>query len=136
MRRLDKFVLSRKPYAVKLDSLRVEEPRTDTAGNLFARAELDAVWFRRRKGVTVACIGVVWDCQKPPPVDAADFLARADDGRYGGECHGRWDGTGYWGSELPDVRDRHMAILRPMLDNYPQVPDGYDGWYTYHGGTA
>lgn len=132
MNRLPKFALSRKPYAVDLSSLRVGEvsPRWD--GAPLARAEIDAVWFRRRRGVTVACIGRLWDYQSPPPVDAAQFLAQATDGRYGGDCDGRWDGVGYWGSELPDVRDRHMAILVPMLVAYPAIPDGYDGWWTYH----
>ena len=24
-----------------------------------------------------------------------------------------------------------IAILRPMLADYPTIPDGYDGWYTF-----
>jgi hypothetical protein len=125
-----RFLISRKPYAVDLSSLRMDEPRASHDGSLYARATLDAVWFRRRSGVTVACIGQLWDHQAPP-VDAAQFLAQHADGRYGGNCHGRWDGTGYWGEQVPDVIEEHLALLRPMLANYPTIPAGYDGWWHF-----
>lgn len=119
----DRFVLSRRPYAVKLDSLRSDEHH-------FAR--MDAVWFRRRNGVTYACAGTLWDLQRPVPRDAADFLARHDDGRYGGEAEARWDGKTLWAPEKSeDQRADYLAVLRPMLDNYPACPDGFDGWWRF-----
>lgn len=27
--------------------------------------------------------------------------------------------------------ERHLAVLEPMLANYPTTPPGYDGWWTY-----
>jgi hypothetical protein len=45
-----------------------------------------AAWFRRRNRVLIACTGVLWDYQTPTPQDAAEFLRRHDDGRYGGDC--------------------------------------------------
>ena len=130
MIRETRFLISRKPYAVDLTSL-----RSDEDGFTY----IDAVWFRRKtrgygsskQTVTVACIGNLHTIQRPVPVDAVEFLTRYTDGRYGGDCHGRWDGTGYWGAEEPDVVEQHLAILRPMLANYPALPDGYDGWWTF-----
>lgn len=129
MIREDRFLISRKPYAVDLGGLRVTEHE-----GCSPTAYLTAVWFRRRQGVTVSCIGHLWDIQDPAPRDAAEFLARHDDGRYGGTCEGRWDGESYWGNVTLAEQERHLAILRPMLANYPTVPDGYDGWWTFQGG--
>jgi hypothetical protein len=124
------FLISRKPYAVDLSTLRTQE-HTRQDGTHYYSGRIDAVWFRRRKGVTVACIGTLWDFQDDQPADAAAFLAAHDDGRYGGDCDGRWDGTGYWGNVTLDEQQRHLAVLRPMLANYPDLPAGFDGWWRF-----
>lgn len=132
MIRETRFLISRKPFAIDLSSLRgktVPTPQGRRASYWDGR--IDAVWFRRRKGVTVACIGELWDLQDDEPATGRDFLERHEDGRYGGDCHGRWDGTGYWGNVTLDVQEQHLAVLRPMLANYPAIPDGYDGWWTF-----
>ncbi|MDP4501033.1 hypothetical protein [Nonomuraea turcica] len=129
MIREDKFVISRRPYAVDLSSLRLTEEQGHAG--LFWRGRVDAVWFRRRKGVTVACIGILWDSQHERPADAAAFLRAHDDGRYGGDCDGRWDGASYWGNVTLDVQEQHLAILWPMLANYPELPAGWSGWWRF-----
>lgn len=53
------------------------------------------------------------------------------DGRYGGTCEGRWDGQNYWGAQKPDVIAEHLALLRPMLANYPAAPSSYDCWWRF-----
>ena len=136
MIREDRFVMSHKQYAADLNSLNVTS-HTGYQGHEFFRGTIDAVWFRRRKGLTVACIGTLWDSQDTRPADGHAFLLGHDDGRYGGDCQGRWDGSGYWGSESPDVMAEHLALLRPMLTSYeqdpknPALPDGYDGWWRF-----
>lgn len=130
MIRSDRFLISQRPYAVDLASLRTSEPRSAHDGSLYVRATLDAVWFRRRQGVTVACIGQLWDHQAPP-ADAAQFLAQHADGRYGGNCFGRWDGKAYWGDGDLKIMAGNLAVLRPMLANYPAIPEGYLGWYHF-----
>lgn len=141
MRCETRFVMSHKPYAVDLSSLRTA--RDEGHAGPFWYCTVRAVWFRRRRTgrtgplVTVACIGTLWNHQRPEPVNAEAFVLAHTDGRYGGDCAGRWDGAGYWGSEDPDVMAKHLAILRPMLDGYeqspqsPAIPDGYDGWWTF-----
>jgi hypothetical protein len=129
--REDRFLISRKPYAVDLDSLTIAHTYERWDGNLVYRAHVSAVWYRRRKGLTYACIGTLWDHQDAEPTDAHTFLSAHDDGRYGGACEGRWDGTRYWGAQEPDVMAAHMEILRPMLDSYPVIPTGFDGWWTF-----
>lgn len=122
MIREERMLISKRPYAVNLLTL-----FTNDRGG----AEMDAVWFRRRSGVTVACVGILWDYQSPSPTTAYEFLRRHDDGRYGGDCRGRWDGERYWGAQEPEVIQEHLDLLRPMLEAYPGVPNGYDGWWRF-----
>jgi hypothetical protein len=122
MIRTERFLMSRKPYAVRMDSLR---PRGGSC------LQADAVWFRRKSGVTSAHIGTIWGSQVAIQAGIECFLETWD-GRYGGDCLGRWNGSGYWGSELPETLASHLAILRPMLENFPSIPNGYDGWWSNH----
>jgi hypothetical protein len=128
--REDRFLISRRPYAVDFDSLRITHTSEGYDGRPRVTARLNAAWFRRRQGATIACIGHLWDIQDPP-ADALAFLAAHDDGRYGGTCEGRWDGERYWGAQEPEMMGQHLVLLRPMLANYPAIPDGYDGWWRF-----
>jgi hypothetical protein len=129
--------MSHKPYAVDLSRL-----REGSHGFFY----VDAVWFRRRRRggfgpggtvVTVACVGNLHAIQRPAPATAREFIERYTDGRRGGDCEGRWDGTGYWGAEEPDVQAKHLDLLRPMLDGYtadpknPALPAPFEGWWTF-----
>jgi hypothetical protein len=135
----EKFGISKGLYAVDLGSFTAtwhetrwqgEPPPGASPGSW--RCTVQAMWFRRRRGVTVACIGELWDSQSAKPADALEFLARHDDGRYGGSTEGRWDGSGYWGNQVTlETQEKHLEVLRPMLANYPAVPAGYDGWWRF-----
>ncbi|MCY0959942.1 hypothetical protein [Streptomyces sp. H27-H5] len=127
MHRETRFLISRKPYAIDLDSLRVTEPGPHGS----AWAQVDAVWFRRRNGITIACTGTLRDLQDRTPGDVHEFLAAFTDGRYGGNCHGRWDGERYWGAQTPFQMALDLTVLEPMLADYPNIPEGYDGWWTF-----
>jgi hypothetical protein len=118
-----KFLISRPLYAVDLTTFEL----TGTG-----RSNIDAVWFRRRKGSTVACFGNVWNYLRPRPQTAEGFLAAHDDNRYGGDCAARWDGRELWSPGSDELeRADCLALLRPMLENYPEVPPGYDGWWGF-----
>ncbi|MFF4552751.1 hypothetical protein [Streptomyces sp. NPDC001422] len=134
MKREARFLISRKPFAIDLNTLTATQ--SGSTGRFILDGHANALWFRRRKGVTVACIGTLhlWAHYLTERVDLDDphaILSADLDGRYGGDCQGRWDGTGYWGAENPDVQEQHLAILRLMLAKYPALPPGYDGWWTY-----
>lgn len=130
VRRLDEFLISKRPYAVGLESLSTTRRETgDGRPHWYCRCA--AVWYRRRSGVLVSVLGTLWDYQDQEPTTVLEFVERHTDGRYGGTALGRWDGTGYWGAEDLATRDRHLELLRPMLDRYPEVPSGYDGWWTF-----
>ena len=132
----DRFLISRRPYAVDLESLQVAsyQPTYNggvPTGRTIYNATINAVWFRRRKGATVACIGELWDSWRESTDDVYQALEWMDTGRYGGDCKGRWDGERYWGAQEPETIERHLAVLRPMLANFPDIPAGYDGWWTF-----
>lgn len=136
MIREDDFRISRRPYAVRLDSLHARfhhiERRIGQSKPGYWDCRIDAVWFRRRRGETVAVLGTLWAFQDAEPADAADFLRKHTDGRYGGSAEARWDGTSYWSNQLTLDSDEYcLDILRPMLANYPAIPPGYDGWWRF-----
>lgn len=126
-----KFLISHRPYAIDPDSLKVTERKRED-GTSSWHATVWAVWFRRKNGVNVACIGTLWDIQDSKPKTAWQFAEQHDDGRYGGNTHGRWDGSGYWGDEDLEIQAKYLEVLRPMLENYPDCPYGWDGWWTFH----
>ncbi|MFE2019859.1 hypothetical protein ACFW9O_17670 [Streptomyces sp. NPDC059499] len=134
MNREDRFLISRKPFAINLSTVTGEQhPRGDK--HAFS-GTATAVWYRRKQGVTRACIGELglWSHYLPEPLDLGDpqaILSADLDGRYGGDCHGRWDGERYWGAQKPETMEIHLAVLRPMLLDHPVIPTGFDGWWTY-----
>jgi hypothetical protein len=134
----DRFMISRRPYAVKLGTYKTESRRMWVMGkdssSIYHRSRIDAVWFRRRKGVTVACAGHLSTGTDGPVSDPVRFLQGYTDGRYGGTCSARWDGERLWLDPSILHVNPYLGILRPMLKAFPDVPDGYDGWWTFHGG--
>lgn len=132
MIRETEFVLSHKQYAVNLSGLHIQRHEPDDWFTYpWYTIAADAVWYRRRKGVTIACIGHLRTSSNAHPIDVRQFLEEYTDGRYGGDCVGRWDGTGYWGNVPLSTQEQHLAVLRPMLAAYPAVPAGYDGWWRF-----
>ena len=120
MDRVERLVVSRGMYAVRLDTL-------SRAGSWRG---LDAVWFRRRNRQTVACVGHLWGYSGGETV--GEFLEGITTARYGGTCLSRWDGLVHWSNGLErDEMERQLAILRPMLEGYPAIPEGYDGWWVF-----
>ncbi|MEH0631750.1 hypothetical protein [Streptomyces stelliscabiei] len=134
MNRETRFLISRKPFAIDLTTVTgSQHPRGDR--HAFS-GTANAVWYRRQNGITRACLGslMLFSHYLPEPLDLDDphaILSADLDGRYGGDCHGRWDGENYWGAQKPFEIDLHLTLLEPMLANYPAIPDGYDGWWTF-----
>lgn len=130
----DRFLISQKPYALNLATLTGEQREQE--GRISFRGSVHALWFRRKDGVTRACLGTLglWSHYLPEPLDVADpraVLSANLDGRYGGDCHARWDGTRYWGAQEPHVQLLHLTVLEPMLANFPAIPEGYEGWWHF-----
>lgn len=133
MIREEKFLISRAPYAVKLGSFRAIGGARDE----WWRCTAQAVWFRRKEGTLYAVIGQIWGhLQGAEPTTAEDFLTRFTDGRYGGSAWGRWDGTSFWGNVSLEDQREYLQVLQPMLNNFADVPPGYDGWWTFKGPRA
>ena len=123
------FKISRPMYAVNLDAFSVGGPQAPFP----EWGVVAAVWFRRKSRVTAACGGFL----KAPvhrtgaPADVQDFLARYTDGRYGGDCIARWDGSTLWCLEDEDTRAEYKRLLVPMLAAYPAAPSGWDAWWHF-----
>lgn len=139
MIRADRFAMSHHGFAVNLATYRsagLTERTVNGEPRFAVHARIDAVWYRRKLGVTRACLGSIslWAHALKTHVDVTDplaVLAAELDGRHGGQCDGRWDGERYWGAQEPETQALHLAVLRPMLDDCPSMPDGYDGWWRF-----
>ena len=138
MIKMPKFLISKGPYAIDLNSFEAkwheftwegEPPPGAPKGTWYCTVH--GVWFRRRRQETVACIGYLWKSFTDAPTSALEFLERHVDGRYGGNTCGRWDGQEYWGDGNLVIQQQYLEVLRPMLANYPDVPAGYDGWWRF-----
>lgn len=134
MHREDRFLISRKPYAIELTT--VTGKQHERGDRIAFSGTANALWFRRKAGVTYACTGslMLFSHYLPDrlPLDDPHAILAADlDGRYGGNAHGRWDGTRYWGAQEPLQMALDLTVLEPMLANYPAIPDGHDGWWTF-----
>jgi hypothetical protein len=131
--REDKFLISHAPYAVDLTVLG-EEIYYGNIQNHY-RYTIPAAWFRRRNGHTVACLGFLNTSRTTPATLTAQVLGDFTDGRYGGHCKARWDGDNLWAPESSwEQMKEYEEFLRPMLANYPAVPPGFDGWWTFKTG--
>lgn len=96
------------------------------------KIELECVWFRLKSGIISAHIGRLWDYCQTIPKSTEDFLASIDTKRYGANCRTRWERIrGVWSIEDRVTYEEDLKILIPMLDNYPQIPDGFDGWWKF-----
>lgn len=132
MIREEKFVLSRKQFAIDLGSMRLGPAEKRHDGSPMAWATIQAVWYRRKSGVMRACIGSLHDIVTPP-ITCEEFLEGFLHDPWGGHCSGRWDGSSYFSHDgsVPAVQAEHMAVLGPMLDSVPLIPPSYDGWWRF-----
>jgi hypothetical protein len=107
-------------YAIDLNSLK------PTYAN---RAEMKAVWFKKTRGQLAVCIGTLSSSGKT----VEEFFANHD-GRYGGNTEYKWNGKEMWSSNnyFLELVAAHK-ILDPMLTSFPNVPTGYEGWFSIKG---
>jgi hypothetical protein len=111
--------------------------RPHPAGSWFV---VDAVWFRRKNGRTLAAMGtyhpmVMRRDQEPADGTYESWIGAADDNRYGGNHLASWDGAALLCTDPPavppEVAAERTAFLDAMLKGYPDPPPGHDGWWTF-----
>lgn len=135
-----KFAISKRLYAVKPDSFTATTgtgpPNHDPSSTL-VRDQVSAIWFRRKNGALAIHYGTLWD-YIIRPLEAAnsetldDFIHDYKGARYGGNTICTWNGTSFWGSDSSISRateDGLIAMLDPMLSDFPNVPYGWLGWF-------
>lgn len=132
MIRAPRLAVSRPMYAF--------DPTTWTATAGGYGFQVAAVWFKRRSGVLLATVGFYHPMverrdQQPTDGQYATWVAAADDNRYGGAWSARSNGEITWFAEQEyrtgEETDRARELLAAALAAYPEVPGGYDGWWTF-----
>jgi hypothetical protein len=140
MIREDKFVLSKRQYAVNLNTWTSGASKLNWREGLglpayWHRGRAEAVWFRRKAGITSASYGLLsvsMDSETDEPIEPATMLRTDTDGRYGGHAWARWDGNEMWAPETGwDQVVRWQAFLSDVLDSYGEIPTGFDGWWRF-----
>lgn len=139
MRRQNKFLASLALYAIDLTGLtRAEVGPTHDGASLY-KYEIPAVWFRRRRGLDTSNVGYLWDFSRDRHEGGSEEEARSflemtlTDGRQGGSCRSRWDGERLWSEPAVTLEQarKDAEFLQAMLDAFPQIPSGYDGWWRF-----
>lgn len=141
----DKFYKSKIQFAVDMSSLKLKEHRsqwTQPDGSIKVADKINyygtirVVYFKKKDGVLSACEGVLWDWCGEKKLTAEEFLKRVSTKVYGPNCSAKWDGKNLWGQSEIDSILYYRDFLEPILNNYPELPKGYEGWYeweTYNG---
>jgi hypothetical protein len=122
MERAPKFTVSGNLYAVN--------PATFTR-TARGKCLIDAVWYRRKEGVTYASIGRLWDFSG---VESwRSFVDGIRTRIYGPSSLARFGPDGLWTPQAVTAVEaaRLTLLLSPMLTDVPTIPDGYDGWWRF-----
>jgi hypothetical protein len=135
--REEKFLISHAPYAVKPETINLT-PYSHTPNNgsetvTTWSGTIEAMWFRRKSGRLSAHYGCLHGhFGEDQPDGFLDFMAKCDDGRYGGNCWARWDGDYFWAPDTTwEIQKKYQAELDAALKRYGEIPDGCNGWWTY-----
>lgn len=141
MKKQNRFSLSKTLYAVDLSTLlRTQVGNVQSTGKPIYRYEIQAAWFKRRKRLDTSNVGYLSTVSTDFYLHVEDeqqvkrFLSETIvDSRYGGRCRSRWDGSRLWSDPSLDRKDQEIDLkfLDSMLDRYPEIPAGYDGWWSF-----
>ena len=129
MLELTNFAISKKLYAIKRDTFVATYSGDTQKGEPMYRVSVDAMWFRRKQGIEVISKGKLGDLAVGKEWDIDDFIANVSTARYGGTPFGSWDGYDVIGVTNYEAIVALVKELDPILDAYPDVPVGYEGWY-------
>ena len=121
---LDRFVPSKKNYAIKWDTLR--ELRQD----LYV---VDALWAFKKKGEMFISSGLLslYDLRIGENEMTVEHFMEYFDGRHGGSAECTWDGT-YMTTQSPLPLSQMIELseqLDPILNKLPDIPQNHEGWY-------
>ena len=114
---LDKFAPSKRPYAFDRPS--------------FRDGYIKAIWAGRKDSRTTASVGTLhaWDGRKT--LSSFDEMIETVDMRYGGYSIAKWDGEKLITDQARPFEWCELTRfdLDRILQTFPQVPEGFEGWY-------
>lgn len=142
IRRVEKFTLSKTPYAVRPESLTVQDLTYETAGTIhpYFIASVEALWVRRTKGLVGVHTGRLGTNVPSADMTFEEFCDVYANARYGGAILARWDGRTLW-TPAPTTRaeqDDLLMTLEPAFEHLAPliearqdvtVPPTWTGWF-------
>jgi hypothetical protein len=133
---VSKFFISKKLFALNPTSF-VSTDHPNNHPNVRFVNRVEAVWFRRKDGVIAAHLGSFSSFSKTV-LSFEEFKNTIGpmEARYGPTVKAKWDGQNLWGVTDFVEQNRIVAYLDPILQNYPEVPKGLEGWVTLNEDTV
>lgn len=107
-------------YAIDFSSIHLDDGIT----------RVNAVWFKETKeGIRSVSQGTIWNAQNGN-LNVQKFI-EAFRSSYGGSTEIKWDGKKVWAPRMDyEIVNQRLALLKPMLENFPAIPDQYEGWFS------
>lgn len=138
IRKSDRYTASAFFYAFNLNKVKLSHhgPVRNSDDTLTGMS-FPAVWFKRKNGEVFVSAGYLSHTVRHPTThtltteEAIEHFMENYDPRYGGTVEMKWDGEVMWAPETrwTDVV-KYQAILARILDGFPNIPEGFDGWYS------
>ena len=121
----DKFTISTRNYAFKEGSLRPYHQSNDWYNGWWV---MDVFCYKKKDGKTAACFGQVHVIEKTDNFTEEEFIKKYR-ATYGPDMLASWNGADFIGTSNYESIVQYVEKLRPILRNYPEIPNGYKGWY-------
>ena len=129
-----KFTPSKKNYAINWESFKIESNQELAPDNFYVFATVEAVWVTKKKGISYISKGSLFSNFYMLPANhlfgIKEFKENFDS-RYGGDHICVWDGEIMTTKSPIPLKEmiEYSETLNPIIEDLPNVPQGYDGWY-------
>lgn len=128
---LSHYVKSKTLYALDRSTFEVIRRPSSQEGHPGAMSmTVEAIWTASKKGKIQVCYGQLHNFVTNDKPDTYEYFLEDIASNYGGTPFCRWDGEYMWAPNTPlRTMIEWSDDLDPVLNNLPEVPAGFEGWY-------
>jgi len=124
LKKADKFLASKKLYAVNPETLIAKELGPKGYRFLYS---VKAIWFGKSDDKLPA---VFYGDLQSFATEEWDYETFAKKGSFSkGFAIASWDGKKLWKKLHETLSEKEQEMLKETLKNQPELPEGYQGWY-------
>jgi len=128
----ERFIPSKKNYAIDWNTFKITAHNQENPNTSYISVVVDAAWVTKKKGISYISKGTLHNSfrtSQPHDFTIKDFCEKFDS-RYGGDHICVWDGEIMTTKSPIPLQEmvEYSKILDPILEDLPNVPQGYSGW--------